>query len=78
MAFVEYRGGVSVVDSEHVSDELQRFLQTDSDFLRLRREMVRLQGIDPNVAAYALLKTKMKGVAQATNFIFDQTEKRQM
>ena len=34
--------------------------------------MVRFASIEPAVAAYALLKTKMEGVARATDFIFDR------
>ena len=47
-------------------------MRTDALFIQMQREMVRFASIEPAVAAYALLKTKMEGVARATDFIFDR------
>ena len=63
--------GVSC-DQDQVSVELKQFMRTDEHFIRMQREMVRFASIEPAVATYALLKTKMQGVARATDFIFDK------
>ena len=47
-------------------------MRTDALFIQMQREMVRFASIEPAVATFALLKTKMEGVARATDFIFDR------
>ena len=51
--------------------ELKKFMSTDARFIDMQREMVRYASIEPAVATYALLKTKMESVGRATDFIFD-------
>ena len=51
--------------------ELKKFMSTNTRFIDMQREMVRYASIEPAVATYAHLKTKIESVARATNFIFD-------
>ena len=51
--------------------ELKKFMSTDARFIDMQRELVRYASIEPAVATYALLKTKMESIGRATDFIFD-------
>lgn len=46
----------------------------NAEFLRTRNDMVQRMKIDPNVAAYALLKTDCRGMDAAMDFIFERSE----